>query len=190
MTREGSMTFKSRLLLGSALAALCLAAGSDDAKAQDRNRMFGYHGFGPRVGFSIDPEQFVIGAHIDFGEAFPQVRFQPDIEIGFGGDLEGLGDDQVDLNTVISFDADFHYRFLESWDVWNPYLGGGVGLTYWSFDVPEAFEDELDSTDTDIQLHISGGIERYISAGKFFVETKIGFDEPDLKFLAGWTFVQ
>jgi opacity protein-like surface antigen len=170
------ISVKKVLLAGISAAILLASVSVNDSAAQDRNRLFGYHGFGPRVGLSIDPDQVFFGGHIDFGEAFPHVRFQPNIEFGFGDDI-----------TLIQADADFHYRFLDSWDVWNPYLGGGVGMAHWSFD---SNIEGVDDSSTEFQIHAVGGIEKYISSGKFFVESKIGVvdESPDLKFLAGWTF--
>jgi opacity protein-like surface antigen len=171
------MTLKSKVLLGGVLAVLLVSAAGN-AEAQDRNRLFGYHGFGPRVGLSFNPDQVFVGGHIDFGEAFPHVRFQPNLEIGFGDDI-----------TLIQVDGDFHYRFLEAWDVWNPYLGGGLGLSHASLDNAP---DGVDDSSTDFQIHVVGGIEKYISSGKFFVESKLGLvdETPDFKLLVGWTFAQ
>jgi hypothetical protein len=155
------------------LILVVLAAAPAAGLAAERSRAFGYQGFGPRVGLSIDPDQAFVGMHVDLGEAFPHVRFQPNAEIGFG-----------DHATLLALDADFHFRFRESWDVWNPYVGGGLGLA-------EAWPEEGASRG-DIVFHAVGGIERYISTGKFFLEAKLGLDDdaPDWKFLAGWTFTR
>lgn len=159
---------------GVLVSTALVAALSGPVSAQDRNREFGYHGWGPRVGLSVNPDQVFFGAHLDMGEAFPHVRFQPNAELGFGDDA-----------TVFQLDGDLHYRFLEDWDVWNPYLGGGLGLAHISVD--------NGGSDTEFQVHMVGGIEKYIRSGKFFLETKLGIvddeESPDWKFLAGWTFV-
>jgi hypothetical protein len=163
-----------------ALALVTLSSGI--LTAQERNREFGYHGFGPRVGLSVNPDQVFIGAHIDLGEIARQIRLQPNAEIGFGDDI-----------TLIQVDGDFHYRFLEDWDVWNPYAGAGAGIAHWSFDYdgPEVEGIDIDTSSTEFQIHLIGGVEKYISSGKFFVETKLGIvdESPDWKFLAGWTIV-
>lgn len=155
------------------LTCLLLLVASTAGWAAERSRTFGYQGFGPRVGLSLEPDQVFLGMHLDLGEAFPHVRFQPNAEIGFG-----------DHGTLLQLDGDFHYRFLQSWDVWNPYVGGGLGLVeIW----PEG-----GGSHGDLEFHAVGGIERYISSGKFFLETKLGLedDSPDWKFLAGWTFTR
>jgi hypothetical protein len=167
------MRGRKRWSCGFALGLALSLAAAGGTEAQNRNREFGFNGIGPRIGLSIDPDQFFFGGHIDFGEAFPHVRFQPNIEIGIDDDV-----------TLVQLDADFHYRFLESWDVWNPYLGGGIGWVHAAFD--------RGRDDSDVQIHAVGGIEKYISRGKFFIETKLGVvdESPDWKFLVGWTFVQ
>jgi len=161
-----------RRAAGVLLSAAVAAAIAAPVSAMDRDRDFGYQGWGPRVGLSVNPDQVFVGGHIDMGEAFPHVRFQPNAELGFGDD-----------RTVFQLDGDFHYRFLEDWDVWNPYLGGGLGLVHTSVDGG--------GSGSDFELHMVGGIEKYISRGKFFLETKLGVvdESPDWKFLAGWTFV-
>jgi hypothetical protein len=160
----------ARVSCGTAVLLAFALTGS--VQAQNRDRGFGYQGVGPRVGLSIEPDQFVVGGHADLGEAFPHVRFQPNGEIGFGNG-----------GTTIQLDADLHYRFLNEWDVWNPYLGGGLGWVHYSL-------DEADGSK--FQIHVVAGIEKYISDGKFFLETKLGAvdESPDWKFLAGWTFMQ
>lgn len=162
---------KTKLVVPVAALAL-LAMIGPSASAGDRNRSFGYHGFGPQVGLSFSPDQLVVGGHLDLGEAFPHVRFQPTGDIGFG-----------DHVTTFQANADFHYRFMNSWDVWNPYLGGGIGLVAASADGHSA---------SDMGLHAIGGIEKYISSGKFFLEGKLGLvdESPDIKLMAGWTFVR
>ncbi len=166
-TRAG---FPARIVAGAALAAALLVFLGEPAAALDRDRGFGYQGWGPRVGLSMNPDQVFFGAHLDMGEAFPHVRFQPNAELGFG-----------DGGTLFQADADLHYRFLEDWDVWNPYLGGGIGWVHSS----------KGRDRSEFQIHVIGGIEKYISRGKFFLETKLGavVESPDWKFLAGWTFV-
>ena len=41
----------------------------------------GFRGWGPRLGVSINPDQFHFGAHLDFGNFARHVRFQPNIEL-------------------------------------------------------------------------------------------------------------
>lgn len=163
-----------RMILTLALAGALTAALAGGAAAQYRDRSFGYHGWGPRVGLSIDPDQVVGGVHIDLGELFPQVRMQPNAELGFGDDMRTF-----ELNVPL------HFRFAESFDVWSPYAGAELG---WNF----AWIDDVDDQ-SDLGLKLVGGFERHLSSGdKFFLEAKFGLSDEshDWKFVAGWTFYQ
>lgn len=152
-----------------ALALGLLAAGAvaGPAAAADSGNI----GTGPRIGLTSNPDQVMVGWHYSAGQMAPHVRFQPNVELGFGDDI-----------TLVELNADFHYRFQESWDVWNPYAGAGLGF---SMAFVNKGEDE-----NNLQAHLVGGIEKGIKSGAFFVETKIGLSDwtPDWKLLAGWTF--
>ena len=172
---------RSRVTLALTILALtsCLALApgiafaQDDASGKDD---LGFRGWGPRVGLTMDPDQVHVGAHMDYGVFGPRVRFQPNIEAGFGDNI-----------TLIAFNFEAAYRFRDRWDAWTPYLGGGIGLDWWNYD--DNFPGNNDS-DTDLGASILGGIERGLSNGnRFFVEAKLGLsDAPDAKFTVGWTF--
>ena len=157
---------------------LVLAVAPGVAVAQDdagSGGELGFRGWGPRVGLTIDPDQVHVGAHMDYGVFGPRVRFQPNIEAGFGDDI-----------TLVAFNFEAAYRFRDRWDAWTPYLGGGLGLNWWNVD-RGPFDDY---SDTDLGASLLGGIERGLSNGnRFFVEAKLGLaDSPDAKFTVGWTF--
>ena len=57
--------FASMLVLAGVLGLLA-PVGADAQKRSVR-----FHGIGPRVGFSLDPDHFVFGGHADFGDPFP-----------------------------------------------------------------------------------------------------------------------
>jgi len=158
-------------VLALAFAVLLTPAG---ALAQDGNSDVGFRGLGPRVGMTIDPDQFHFGGHVDFGNFARRVRFQPSVEIGISDDV-----------TVTALNFEGTYRFNERWDVWVPYLGGGPSLNIVNFD-----DGPGDDSDTDVGLNIVGGVERGLSDGdRFFTELKLGLaDAPDLKMTVGWTF--
>ena len=103
-------------------AALAVALGPALALAGPDTDV-GFRGWGPRVGLSLNPDQVHFGAHLDFGNFARHVRFQPNVELGFG--------DDVKLFTV---NAEAAYRFSSHWDVWTPYLGGGLGANIKSVD--------------------------------------------------------
>jgi len=131
----------------------------------------GYRGWGVRVGLSSDPDQVYGGFHWDLGEFAHNVRFRPNLEIGFG--------DNVD---VLMANAEVHYVFSKV-QVWKPYVGGSTGFIY-------ANPDAGDS-DTDLTLTGVGGVETKLkSATSFFIEGKVGLtdNEPDFKAGVGWTW--
>ena len=170
------MRFKTMLGLTALTLTLALAlAGPGIAFAQDdagAGGELGFRGWGPRVGLTMDPDQVHVGAHMDYGVFGPRVRFQPNVEVGFGEDI-----------TLVAFNFEAAYRFRDRWDAWTPYLGGGLGLNWWNY-------DRYDDSDTDVGASLLGGIERGLKSGnRFFIEAKLGLaDSPDAKFTAGWTF--
>jgi opacity protein-like surface antigen len=137
---------------------------------------FGYSGWGPRLGLSVDPDQAFGGIHIDLGEFAPNVRFQPNAELG-------IGDDQV----LLALNLEVSYLFPVS-ESWMPYVGGGLGINYVNFDEPRGRSGDDD--DTDLGFNVLGGIQRVrTNASDMFLELKIGLsDSPDAKILFGWTF--
>jgi hypothetical protein len=84
-----------------------------------------------------------------------------------------------------SVNAEAAYRFSSHWDVWTPYLGGGIGANIKSFDT-----EGDNSSQTDLGVNLLGGIEKGLSNGdRFFIEGKISLnDVPDAKMAIGWTF--
>lgn len=157
------------------LLALALGASSAGAAADPANDV-GFRGWGPRVGLTVNPDQVHFGAHLDFGNFARHVRFQPNVEVGFGDDL-----------TLVCANFEAAYRFRQSWDVWSPYLGGGLGANFASWDS----DGHGDSSSTDLGVNVLGGIERGLSNGnRFFMEVKLGLvdESPDAKVTVGWTF--
>ena len=160
----------TRMILTAAL--LGVALGSAPAPASPETDI-GFRGWGPRIGLSLSPDQVHFGAHLDFGQFANHIRFQPNLELGFG--------DHVKLFTV---NAEAAYRFSAQWNVWSPYLGGGVGLNIMSVD------NGNNKSQTDLGVNLLGGIEKGLANGdRFFVEGKISLNEvPDAKVTVGWTF--
>jgi hypothetical protein len=155
------------------LMALTLAPGAARAaRESDPGSDIGFRGWGPRLGVSINPDQFHFGAHLDFGNFARHVRFQPNIELGLG-----------DHVTLLTINAEAAYRFLSSWEVWTPYLGGGLGVNVKSF-------NNSNNSETDLGVNVLAGIEKGLSSGdRFFLEAKFSLnDVPDAKVTVGWTF--
>ncbi|MEW5796576.1 MAG: hypothetical protein AB1772_09460 [Candidatus Zixiibacteriota bacterium] len=136
----------------------------------------GYHGWGPRVGLNVNPDQVHFGAHIDLGNLSDRLRLQPNFGVGLGDDV-----------TVGEINFEVNYRFRGRWDVWTPYLGGGLGVLFYDHDNGRR---HYDNSDTEFGATFLGGIEKGLASGdRFFLEAKLGLvDTPDLKFLIGWTF--
>lgn len=134
----------------------------------------GFRGWGPRVGLSGNEDQVHFGAHIDFGSFGQHVRFQPNLEMGFGDNMK-----------LFAANAEASYRFSSEWDVWSPYLGGGVGANFRSAD-----SGGHSRSKSDLGVNLLGGIEKGLSNGdRFFIEGKLGVsDGPDFKGTVGWTF--
>ncbi|GJM43537.1 MAG: hypothetical protein DHS20C21_03790 [Gemmatimonadota bacterium] len=165
------MLMGTRGIVGAAVIglALCPTFALADSGAD-----VGFRGWGPRVGLSLDPDQVHFGAHFDYGFLAPQVRFQPNVELGLGQHVR-----------LFALNAEAAYRFTERWDVWSPYLGGGLGANI------RMYEDGPYPNDrTELGLNLLGGIEKGLSDGdRFFIEVKFSLnDVPDLKATVGWTF--
>jgi hypothetical protein len=154
-------------------AVLGVALGSAPALAGPETDI-GFRGWGPRVGVSLNPDQVHFGAHLDFGQFANHIRFQPNLELGFGDDVK-----------LFTANAEAAYRFSAQWNVWSPYLGGGVGANIKSVDVGNDTK-----THTDLGVNLLGGIEKGLANGdRFFIEGKFSLnDVPDAKVTVGWTF--
>jgi opacity protein-like surface antigen len=158
------------LVLTLAIAAPAIAQSSAGGSG------LGWEGWGVRVGASSDPDQVYGGFHFDLGHFARDVRFRPTIELGIGDDV-----------TLLQALAEAHYVFSKV-QVWKPYVGGGVGLSWVEIDDAPP---QVDDSDTDIALMGIGGVETSLKSGaRFFMELKIGFgdDDPDFKVGLGWTW--
>ena len=162
----GNPTMRRLCLLIIASCALFVSTASAQRPA-------GFHGWGPRGGVTIDPDQAHVGAHFDLGDLAPRLMLFPNVEIGFGDDV-----------TVLAPMFEVDYRFTDNWGTWSPYLGGGLGPVF-------AWSDGRSRTE--VGLTIQGGIARQLSSkpGFMFFEFKVGLiDYPDVKFTIGWNFGQ
>ena len=150
-----------RLILASAILVLLPAAASAGS----------YNYYGPHLGFSSGPDQFVMGGHLQWTGIAPQVAFVPGADLAFGSDL-----------TLVSLNGDFHYQIASN-TKWQPYVGGGVG-----FHFPSG--DKAGTNDMYGGGHfILGAAVAMQGSGRFFTEMKLGFaDSPDFKAIAGWNF--
>jgi len=125
-------------------------------------------GPGLRAGFSASPDQFFFGGHYVTGPLWDRLRFQPNVEAGFGND-----------RTVVAFNMEFGYWMPINSD-WHAYVGGGPALNLFSGNGKDHDEDVGPG------LTILAGFRR---RGGLFFEMKVGaFDSPDFKLTVGYTF--
>jgi len=132
--------------------------------------------YGPQFGFTSGPDQFAVGGHLKWGGVAPSLDFVPGVDVAFGNDL-----------TVVSLNGDFHYR-LDTRTQWRPYLGGGVGIHFVSYDNNSGPGSDNSDTVTG-GAFIAGADVLAKNGSRFFTELKLGFsDSPDMKVMAGFNF--
>ena len=138
-----------------------------------------WEGWGVRAGLSANPDQVYGGVHFNLGEFAKNVRFRPTVEVGFGDD-----------RTTFQALAEAHYIFSKV-QVWKPYVGGGLGMTYVTRDDDCCGNHHEEGSDTEFALMGIGGMETKLKSGNaFFMELKVGLgdEDPDVKFGVGWSF--
>jgi len=144
-------------------------------------RPAGFHGIGPRLGLTVNPDQFHFGGHIDFGDLSDNLMMLPNIEIGIGEHL-----------TTVAPSFELDYRFRSDWGAWTPYLGGGIGPVFYSYQNDYWYDHGRHGSSTDLGLYMQFGIGKGSAgsqSGHFFIEGKLGLvDAPDFKATVGWTF--
>jgi len=131
---------------------------------------------GPRFGFSVDPDQVVVGGQLSLREFAPDWSFDPNLELGFG-------DDQ----TTIEFNLDAYYHLRLSGSDWRPYVGGGLGVDFVSRDEPLGVRDH---SNTYVGLNAVAGFTIPAGSGRhWFTELRFGLgDLPTLKIIGGLNF--
>ena len=156
-----------RLLVVGALALLPLVAYAASPTVT---------AFGPRLGVSVDPDQFVVGGQLSLQEFAPNWSFDPNLELGFGDNL-----------TDIAFNLDAYYHLRLSGSDWRPYLGGGLGVNFVSWDAPLGRRDD---SDTQVGLNLVAGLTIPARSGDhWFTELRFGVgDIPTLKIMGGYNF--
>ncbi len=165
------MRTKSFLMLAIILFTCNLAM----AQSETANKT-GLLGWGPRIGISVDPDQFFFGGQADYGYFLKTIRLQPNFEIGIG-----------DSATLVAINFDAAFRPIQTESSWMPYLGAGFGVNFYTWDT------DYGSKKNDAKGGISAlaGIGREWSNGRrFFLEFKLGIiKSADIKILAGGSFL-
>jgi len=134
--------------------------------------------YGPHVGFTSGPDQFVIGGQLQMGEVITNLDFVPSADLGFG-----------DNSKTVSLNGDFRYR-IPMRRAWQPYLGAGIGINFISAnqDAATVGNDNKNETLTGGHLIVGADVLN-ANRSRFFLELKLGMaDAPDMKALAGWSF--
>jgi len=148
------------------LAAFAVPA---QAESSSSDSDIGWYGWGLRGGLADDPDQGLFGAHFNLGEFTRHLRFQPDVQIGFGDD-----------HTTLFFTAPVYYRFFVGRS-FTPYAGGGVTLGW----------VDVDGVGSEVEAGVraTGGLDWAKDGSGFLVELSLGFgDIHDVQILAGWSF--
>jgi len=149
----------------------------------------GFKGIGGSIGL-VDPEDassaLNLGFHVDAGQIVRNVHLIPSLQYwSVGTDVGVYSADTKDL----AFNTDVNVDFPLQGGRFTPYLGGGVGLHFLSFDssVPN-----VDSTsDTKFGLNVLGGMRNDVMPNlALFGELRYAFvsDANQLKVLGGFTY--
>jgi len=75
--------------------------------------------FGLRTGFSLDPDQFVLGGQVSMGKKLGIARVVPSVDVGLGNSL-----------TTIAFNVDAQFRLNVEGSSAGLFLGAGPTLLY------------------------------------------------------------
>jgi hypothetical protein len=167
-----------RTIARTAVLALALAAaglpGGSDAAAEELQ----LSRYGARFGLSSDPDQLTLGAYAGFGELAPDLQLRPSLDVGFGDDI---------LSVIANADLQYFFSIRDA--RLSPYFGGGLGIAYYDFDLPEGARNFDDST-TEIGVNLYVGAEKQLGNYKTaHLELRVGIDEmPDLKVTFGLGF--
>ena len=119
--------------------------------------------FGPRGGVSGEPDQVVLGAHIESPDLGHRVTFRPNFDVGFLSDVTLL---TVNLELV-------HWMPLAK-SRWQLYAGGGLGTNVWIADDEKRLYGVLNAV---FGLQHDAGL---------FAEMRVGM-EPRVKIMAGYS---
>ncbi len=147
--------FTRRFLIGS-LVLVSLLVENAPADAQ---------GIGFQGGATVDPEQLFVGTHYETGELFPNFRFRPGIDGGFGGDY-----------SLATINIEFLYHIEFGRSGWSLYQGGGPAVV-------------LLRRNDDTSVHAGSFFTfGFAHENGFFTDFKIGNgNAPTLKFAVGYT---
>ena len=149
----------------------------------------GFRGLGASIGL-VDPEDassaLLLGLHVDAGQIVHNVHLIPNMQYWkVGADVGPYSADISDL----AFNVDANVDFPLQGGRLTPYLGGGLGLNFLSFDsnAPGA----VSSNDTKLGVNVLGGMRNDVMPNlALFGELRYSFvtDANQLKILGGFTY--
>jgi len=135
----------------------------------------GLEGVGIRGGVSVDPDQIILGGHLNLGQFMNDLYFMPNLTLGLGDDL-----------TIVAVSPDVAYAFPVP-DIGALYVGGLFTLQWIKSDIEEHSGVDADDTDMEVGIHVIGGL--ILDSFPMFFEANVGIDDaPDLKAVVGYTF--
>ena len=123
---------------------------------------------GVRAGVSVDPEQGYLGGHIETASFVSDIRFRPNVEVGFG-----------DNRTIVGLNGEFIYRLQNNSS--GVYFGAGPAINFINIDHPLGDDNR---TDAGFNFMVGAELSR-----NWFAEVKMGaFESPRLKIGIGYIF--
>ena len=169
--------------------ALSPAFAQQNQTAAHNDVGLGFKGIGGSIGL-VDPEDassaLALGLHVDMGQVVRNVRLVPSMEYwSVGTDVGAYKADFSDL----AFATDLKVDFPLQGGRFTPYLGGGLGLNFLSFDSTVPNVDS--SNDTKFGLNVLGGMRNDVMPNlAIFGELRYSFvsDANQLKLLGGFTY--
>ena len=149
------------------LTVSLMVSNISDAVAGDMKR-----GIGIRAGYSVNPDQFVVGGQAIWGALKGRIDFSPSLDFGFGDHVTA---------TTINFDGTLNL-LTPPGSKMTLYVGGGPTLAVYS--------PEVGDGDTEIGLTLLGGFKVAAGEKNFYnIVARFGFgDIPDFKILFGYMF--
>ncbi len=165
-----------RMLVLTAILMIALPIWAEETVETSSQSDIGWKGWGLRAGVTTDPDQVVGGVQFNLGEFTRNLRFQPDVQLGFGDDA-----------TTLYATAPVYYRFNAD-QKFTPYAGGGIALGFIEVDLPATSGG--DDTSFEIGIRATGGLEWNLkSGGALAVELSLGSgDIHDAQVVAVWNF--
>jgi hypothetical protein len=135
--------------------------------------------YGPRAGFSSDPDQFTIGFYGDWGQLAPNVHVRTNGDLGFG-----------DHALTFALNGDVTYHFADANMPVTFFAGGGLGYAFYNLDIDAPPGFDVDDTFNEVGLNLVVGAEKdfggYRTGG---LELRFGLDDlPELKLTASLGF--